>query len=218
MDVRTHNIFPSVPKGSRRRPIHPGSPKELVPPDFLQHSMNHIDSRSPTGYFLHLREGNSVLFSPMNRTVGLLRKAPVRTFILSPVVVLAWETWLNGDQVQVQPPYLFLMLWGYLQFRLCGIYRTQYGGGGPGMDVPPEQLVTSGPYTLIRNPMYLGHVIFLVGLSLTVSSLLAALIAAGTLFRFHSATLRDERRMVQRFGQDYLEYMARVKRWIPGLF
>ena len=37
------------------------------------------------------------------------------------------------------------------------------------MSVPPERLVRTGPYGLIRNPMYLGHIIFFCGLALMFS-------------------------------------------------
>ena len=110
------------------------------------------------------------------------------------------------------------MLWGYLQYRLCGLYRMRHGGGGPGFDTPPEQLVTSGPYALTRNPMYLGHLIFLAGLSLTLRSLLSTALTLATALWFHARVLRDERRLVARFGEPYRDYATRVKRWIPGLF
>jgi steroid 5-alpha reductase family enzyme len=66
------------------------------------------------------------------------------------------------------------MLWGYLQYRLCGQYRGKRSGGGPGPEVPPERLVSSGIYAYTRNPMYLGHIIFLIGLTLTLRSWLVS--------------------------------------------
>ena len=68
------------------------------------------------------------------------------------------------------------------------------------MDTPPERLVTSGPFARCRNPMYLGHLIFLAGLALQ--------------FRVR----RDERRLAERFGEPYMQYCSRVKRWIPAVF
>jgi protein-S-isoprenylcysteine O-methyltransferase Ste14 len=110
------------------------------------------------------------------------------------------------------------MFWGYFQYRLCGRYRSKHGGGGPGLETPPERLVSTGPYAFSRNPMYLGHIIFLLGLTLTLKSPFAAVITAATAVWFHLRVLGDERRLAERLGQPYLEYRARVKRWLPGLF
>jgi len=35
---------------------------------------------------------------------------------------------------------------GILQYRLIGNYRSREGGGGPGLSIPPQRLVTGGPY------------------------------------------------------------------------
>ena len=109
------------------------------------------------------------------------------------------------------------MLWGYLQYRLAGRYRLRLGGGGPGMDTPPERLVTSGPFALCRNPMYLGHLIFLAGLALSLRSWLSAAIALGSAVWLQLRVLRDEQRLAGRFGKPYMQYLSRVKRWIPAI-
>ena len=86
------------------------------------------------------------------------------------------------------------------------------------MDTPPERLVTTGPYAWSRNPMYLGHIVFLLGLTLALQSWLGAVITAATAVWFHFRVRRDEKRMDERFGQPYREYSAGVRRWLPGLF
>ena len=73
-------------------------------------------------------------------------RTPIRTFVLIPLIAGLWEFMLNGRVLELYPLYTPLMLWGYLQYRLCGRYRRQHGGGGPGLEPPPEDLVTSGPY------------------------------------------------------------------------
>jgi hypothetical protein len=150
--------------------------------------------------------------------VRFLRRTPVRTFLLSPLVTLAWESFLNRGGLRINLVFLPLMLWGYLQYRLCGLYRTKHGGGGPGLEKPPVRLVSDGPYAYSRNPMYLGHVLFLIGLALTLQSLLAALITVATALWFHRRVLEDERNLAQSFGEPYLQYRAKVARWVPGLF
>src|SRR6266850_278886 len=94
-----------------------------------------------------------------------ISRTPIRTFILYPVIALLWEYLSGSGNLHFHPLFLPSMLWGYLQYRLCGLYRIKRGGGGPGLDIPPERLVSTGPYACTRNPMYLGHIIFLTGLT-----------------------------------------------------
>ena len=148
--------------------------------------------------------------------VKRLRSTSFRTFVLYPLIVVAWELPRSGGRLQIRPWYL-LLAWGYMQYRLIGRYRIRHGGGGPGMDTPPERLVTTGPYAWCRNPMYFGHLVFLVGLTLALQSVFAALITAATAMWFHSRVQRDETRLQALFGQPYQQYSARVRRWLPRL-
>jgi protein-S-isoprenylcysteine O-methyltransferase Ste14 len=154
----------------------------------------------------------------MTRLGRPMKSTSFRTFVLYPFVVVAWELVLNQGQLRLEPWFLPLMVWGFLQYWMIGKYRIRRGGGGPGMDTPPERLVTTGPFAWCRNPMYLGHIIFLLGLTLSLQSVLAALITVATAVWFQFRVQRDERRLSERFGQPYVDYAARVKRWIPGLF
>ena len=145
-------------------------------------------------------------------------RTPVRTFLLYPIATLVWEYLFNRGNLHFHPLFLPLMLWGYLQYRLCGLYRIKHGGGGPGLEIPPERLVSSGPYAYTRNPMYLGHIIFLVGLTLTLQSWFAALITIAVSIWFHIRVLGDEKKLASTLGKPYVDYVNAVKRWIPGLF
>ena len=150
--------------------------------------------------------------------VRLLQSTSFRTFLLYPAIVVAWELLYNQGRLRFEPWFLPLLAWGYLQYKLVGRYRIRLGGGGPGMDTPPERLVVSGPFAWCRNPMYLGHIIFLVGLTLSLRSELAAAITLATAVWFQFRVARDEKRLRERFGQPYVDYSGRVKRWIPFLF
>ena len=151
------------------------------------------------------------------RTARRLRSTSFRTFILYPIIIIAWEWLRNDGQLSLRPWYVPLMVWGYLQYWLIGKYRIRRGGGGPGMDTPPERLVTTGPFAWCRNPMYLGHILFLLGLTLTLHSWLAALITVVTAIWFQFRVRRDEQRLRELFGEPHEEYSARVRRWIPRL-
>src|SRR5579864_2589615 len=146
-----------------------------------------------------------------------LQSTPVRTFAIYPVVVIAFEMIRQGGTLRVVPWGIPLLIWGYLQYRLVGRYRRRLGGGGPGLDVPPQRLVDDGPYRYMRNPMYLGHLIFMAGLALTFWSWLALAILLANLAWFHRRVRGDEQRLLQHFGAPYADYCRRVKRWIPRL-
>ena len=146
-----------------------------------------------------------------------LSSTPARTFVLWPVLLVVAEAALRGGSPRVEPWTLPLLVWGYLQYRLVGRYRLREGGGGPGLSVPPERLVTGGPYRYCRNPMYLGHLIFLAGLALTLRSWLGAAVFVLHAAWFHRRVKSDEKRLAVLFGDPYRDYVARVKRWIPGI-
>jgi len=65
--------------------------------------------------------------------------------------------------------------------------------------------------------MYLGHLIFLAGLALALQSWIAAAVFAFHAVWFHRRVRDDEARLTALFGIANREYLARVKRWIPGL-
>jgi protein-S-isoprenylcysteine O-methyltransferase Ste14 len=140
-----------------------------------------------------------------------------RTFVLWPAVLLCAEAALQNGLPWIDPWALPLLAWGYLQYRFIGNYRSHEGGGGPGLSNPPERLVTGGPYRYCRNPMYLGHLIFLAGLAFALHSWIAAAVFAFHAVWFDRRVRHDEARLSVLFGDPYREYLARVKRWIPGL-
>ena len=144
-----------------------------------------------------------------------LRGTSTRTFLAIPAVVLAEQA------VARRPLHLGwtpVMAWGYLQYRLAGDYRIARAGGAPGMSQgQPERLVTSGVYARTRNPMYLGHLVFLAGLTLVTRSPGALAVAAGHVHWFDERARTDHERLVGIFGEPYVRYAARVPRWLPGL-
>ncbi len=146
-----------------------------------------------------------------------LERTPVRTFVIYPLCVIAFELVLHGGTLRFVPWGTLLLVWGYLQYRFVGNYRRRLGGGGPGITVPPERIVTEGPYRYVRNPMYLGHLIFMLGLALTFWSWFAAALFVVNAVWFHRRALADEARLRTLFGAEYTDYQARVKRWIPGI-
>jgi protein-S-isoprenylcysteine O-methyltransferase Ste14 len=146
-----------------------------------------------------------------------LRRTPVQTFVLCPLAVVAFEWAWQGGRPAIAWWGLPLMAWGYLQYRFVGGYRLPRAGGTAGMDVAPDRIIDQGPYRYTRNPMYLGHLIFMAGLTLTFWSWFALILFAARAAWFQSRVWHDEARLETLFGAEYVAYRQRVKRWIPGV-
>jgi protein-S-isoprenylcysteine O-methyltransferase Ste14 len=156
----------------------------------------------------------------LQRFLHWLGRTPVQTFILFPLAVIGFELAFRGGSgvvSSIQPLGVPLIAWGYLQYRLVGRYRLRQGGGGPGMAAAPQRIVAQGPYRYTRNPMYLGHLIFMLGLALTFWSWFALILFALRAAWFQHRVKGDEVRLDATFGAEYAAYRARVKRWVPGL-
>ena len=141
-----------------------------------------------------------------------------RTFIAWPVVLFAIEAAIQRGMPELHWWAGPLLAWGYLQYKLCGRYRTRLGGGGPGMSNPPERIVDAGIYRWVRNPMYLGHMVFLAGLALALGSWIGAAVWLAHLPWFEARAREDEAHLASLFGPAYDAYRRRVKRWIPGVY
>jgi protein-S-isoprenylcysteine O-methyltransferase Ste14 len=79
----------------------------------------------------------------------------------------------------------------------------------------PAALVAVMPYTFTRNPMYLGLTALLLGFALFFGS--AVMLLAPLVFFFvinRRVIPREEASLERLFGQDYLDYKSRVRRWL----
>jgi hypothetical protein len=141
-----------------------------------------------------------------------------RTFKIFPGLALAYETLRRNGVLSVDMRFAPLLIFGYYQHRLIGRYRTRQGGGGGSFENLPDKLVQEGPYAFTRNPMYLGDLIFTLGLALILRSKASLLLLLVNAVMLHQRVLEDEERLRQRFGPEYDEYCRRVKRWLPYLF
>ncbi len=146
-----------------------------------------------------------------------LKSTSNRTFIVWPAALFAIEALLQQGVPVSHWGALPLIAWGYLQYRLVGNYRTKLGGGGPGVAIPPDRIVEQGIYRWVRNPMYLGHLIYFSGVVLALGSWIAAVVFVFHAIWFHRRVRADERHLEELFGDEYRGYCRRVKRWIPGL-
>ncbi len=101
-----------------------------------------------------------------------------------------------------------IRLWGV--HHIGAISRTRSERLGP--------LVASGPFALLRNPLYVGNIGLWVGFALTARLVwLAAAIFVLMAAEYHAIVRWEEALLESRLGQAYLDYAARVPRWIPRI-
>jgi len=76
-------------------------------------------------------------------------------------------------------------------------------------------LVTSGVYRISRHPMYLGNVLILIGVAVMVGSLTPYVVIPIFVVLIEKVFIKVEERMLEeKFGQAWLEYKDKVRRWI----
>ena len=77
-------------------------------------------------------------------------------------------------------------------------------------------LVETGPFALIRNPLYVGNLALWIGLTLSAGLVWLVPIVIITLgFEYHAIVAWEESLLASRRGDEYLAYAGRVPRWIP---
>lgn len=110
-----------------------------------------------------------------------------------------------------------LMQWGGHILVVVGvmirIYASLYVGGRKN-----HELITDGPFSIVRNPLYVGSFIATVGLGLlTISFLITGLLMLAFVVCYLYTVEREELYLSRKFGDAYTQYTQTVPRWMPKL-
>ncbi len=99
-----------------------------------------------------------------------------------------------------------LRLWAVRHIGV--ISRTRSDRVGP--------LVETGPFALVRNPLYLGNILLWLGFTLSAGlAWLAPVVAALLAFEYHAIVRWEEHLVEAKLGAPYRAYRDRVPRWLP---
>lgn len=122
---------------------------------------------------------------------------------------------LGGDGVRWLGVFLFaaggaLRLWPVfvLGHRFSGLVAIQKG----------HALVTTGIYSRIRNPSYLGLLISSLGWALAFRSIIGIILVAALIPPLIARMMSEEKLLGAQFGAEYEAYRARTSRLIPGVY
>ena len=107
-------------------------------------------------------------------------------FVALGVVLVTWSVWLMRD-----------------------------AGTTPQPGQPTTALVTTGPFRFSRNPIYVAYVPIYVGTALVVNSLTVLLFLPVAVLLIQRVVIRREEQYLEnKFGQEYLDYKSKVRRWL----
>jgi protein-S-isoprenylcysteine O-methyltransferase Ste14 len=144
--------------------------------------------------FLILAPGMVAGYIPL----GLLRSGPqTETGVLAYV---AFPLWALGAVI---------LLWSFWNF-------LKEGRGTPAPIDPPKELVATGFYRFVRNPMYVAVLSIVIGHFLWFGYWNLLIYAIVIFFAFNSfVAYYEEPTLKRKFGAAYEEYLKRVPRWFP---
>jgi protein-S-isoprenylcysteine O-methyltransferase Ste14 len=105
---------------------------------------------------------------------------------------------------------------GAALYAWCAADFTFVGHGTPAPIDAPTTLVVSGPYRLVRNPMYVAVLSAVLGEMLVFEALTLAIYAGALWAGFHVfIVLYEEPTLTRQFGTSYESYRSTVPRWLP---
>jgi len=102
---------------------------------------------------------------------------------------------------------VFLIGWAKTTFKKKGTTYQPFE--------KPKKIISTGPFTFSRNPMYLALTIILLGISFLVGSIPFFLPPLAFFLTINNVNIpREEKLMTKLFGKKYIKYKQQVRRWI----
>jgi protein-S-isoprenylcysteine O-methyltransferase Ste14 len=146
-----------------------------------------------------------------------VRIPPPLIYIAGLLVGVALELAFPIDALPLALALLAGLIGGGLWLALDGLAMLRFRRAGTSMVPmrPTTALVTSGPYHLSRNPMYVGMGFLYAGLALSLGVIWALPLLPLVLFAIDRLVIaREERYLEGKFGEEYRDYKRRVRRWL----
>ncbi|HIB31968.1 MAG TPA: isoprenylcysteine carboxylmethyltransferase family protein [Candidatus Marinimicrobia bacterium] len=148
------------------------------------------------------------------RPIGIAFMAGLVTYMINPAL-MAWSSvalsnWLrwSGVVIGITGGLLLAVTFKTLGKNLTDTVVTRAA----------HTLVTRGPYRWVRHPFYLATALAVVANTLVTANWFLALTGGITFGLLVLRTRIEEEKLIERFGEDYKEYMKRTGRLLPRLF
>ena len=152
----------------------------------------------------------------MNDTAGVIAPPPL-IYLGGLLVGFALEALLPGGSLPDAVRWIGGGLALVAGLALQTFFITAFSRVGTAVEPwkPTTAIVTTGPYRLTRNPMYVGMASLYVGLAFAFGLIWAfALLPVVLIVIDRLVIAREEPYLERLFGEEYLAYKRRVRRWI----
>ena len=128
--------------------------------------------------------------------------------LLPPDAGVVEEGWLVPAGLGVVVLGELIRLWGV--HHIGSVSRTRSERLGP--------LIDSGPFAMVRNPLYIGNILLWLGFAVSARlPWLAPVVLVLLGLEYHAIVRWEERLLETRIGDSYRQYLTRVPRWIPDV-
>jgi len=126
--------------------------------------------------------------------------------------ILKYSTFLSSYiPIYVRLPIALVILSGAVYFARSGL-RIVFG------EIREQPIVIrKGVFNQVRHPIYLGALLFYLGLSVMTLSIFSIIVWLGIIAFYHFISRYEEKLLLDKFGTEYEKYGSDVPMWIPRL-
>jgi protein-S-isoprenylcysteine O-methyltransferase Ste14 len=159
-------------------------------------------------------------FSMKKGRIPWSRELRIRLLIVAAAVIAARLGAFRGRDLDTDPLRAGIGLALFATGLLFAVWARVHIGrnwGTPMTQKDEPELVTTGPYRLVRHPIYSGILVAGVGTAVGLSWIWSALVALAAIYFVHAATV-EERFLAERFPFEYPAYKRSTKMLVPYVF
>lgn len=147
---------------------------------------------------------NVLMLPPLLYAVGLAVGFLLQWVVPRPILATSARYWIGGLVLALG---VVLAIWGR--------HVMERAGTNVNPTLPTTALVTTGPFRVSRNPLYVALTLVYIGLALLANALWVLLLVVPVLFVLHNGVVRREERYLEaKFGETYRAYRSRVRRYL----
>ncbi|HSP21193.1 MAG TPA: isoprenylcysteine carboxylmethyltransferase family protein [Planococcus sp. (in: firmicutes)] len=168
------------------------------------------------GEFVFFRNRSAGASDPLEkRSFFLIFAALAGTIVLAMLLKelqdAGFAEWMKGAGALLFTAGVFLRIWGIVHLKN---QFTRYVTVREG-----DQIVSTGPYRRLRHPLYTGLFFIALGMALYFTSIVAAVVGgAAVAWALLKRMDYEETLLIEKFGEDYVQWMKQRARLIPYFY